>query len=987
MAVTRRFPAMLVKRKKCFRILLVFFAIFSVFVPQVISAERFEYSQPPVIKVFCPEGNGMVKHIAQGKNVKHSGYIYDYLYEIGQYNNWLYEFVEDEGLSVVEMLEQDKAHIAAGIGTAYTEDNSIFISKREFIKMPAGLYAMSSDRKEYDLPRILKGQRIGFISGYQLNTVFEKYLSDNNIKSEIIYYDNIRQVDDAMQSGVISYSFIIGNPAGRGYLKILNFGSEPLYFAALAKNAGMIQKLDLAAEAVDEIDPDFTENLFVKHFDKKDRHRPSFTTEEIEYLSSAGPVKVGSCLAGYPFEFRQDTNTAKGIGPDIVEILREYTGLKFSIINTRDYTEAMQGVRAGKIDLLPYVKRNFDHGLFHNYRMTQPYLKIPVVMVTREDNGKSPSQIALPVSFSLSEKIREMYPKASVLYFSSVAECFKIIEQKKADMVFTNSDAAEYLLSFGKYSDMNISVVKGLFEEAAMAVSKKADPRLFSIINKALGAVPDSRLNELTIKYSLGARRRDFRDIAKIYPVEIGFTAAAVMAVITLLLAFTAAGKYREKKKMEDLYYRDQVTGYNSFSAFLEKAEKIIKFSPERRFAIVRMNIVEFKFINDTLGYAAGDSVLRKISDMLNEFADKECETFARIYADKFVMLLCYVSSSDLGSRIDMLCHKFTELSERISGSPIIVNGGICVMDRKDMTIKTAVDHAAFAEKELLGHRHSNAFIYYSDKVLQDIGNEKAIERSMREALKNGHFVPYLQPKVNCRTLKVVGAEALARWIDPEKGVIMPGDFIPYFEKSGFITELDLYIFEQVCAILRKWIDAGKEPVPVSCNFSYRDICDGTLGKIRDVVDKYNIPKEMLEIEITETMAIENLDTLSIYGSEINRYGLKLCVDDFGAGYSSISLLQKMSIDILKFDRELIVRGTEKKFSEDILKGLIKTLKKHSVQIICEGIETEGQRDFVRSMGCDVIQGFLYSQPLPVEEFEKKYLKTRHKKRAEPGAS
>jgi len=160
-------------RKKYSGIFLVFLAVVSVFISQDISAETFEYSQPPVIKVFCPEGNGMVKHIAQGKNVKHSGYIYDYLYEIGQYNNWLYEFVEDEGLSVVEMLEQDKAHIAAGIGTAYTEDNSIFISKREFIKMPAGLYAMSSDRKEYDLPRILQGQRIGLVSGYQLNTAFE----------------------------------------------------------------------------------------------------------------------------------------------------------------------------------------------------------------------------------------------------------------------------------------------------------------------------------------------------------------------------------------------------------------------------------------------------------------------------------------------------------------------------------------------------------------------------------------------------------------------------------------------------------------------------------------------------------------------------------------------------------------------------------------------------------------------------------------------
>ena len=336
----------------------------------------------------------------------------------------------------------------------------------------------------------------------------------------------------------------------------------------------MIQKLDLAAEAVDEIDPDFTENLFVKHFDKKDRHRPSFTTEEIEYLSSAGPVKVGSCLAGYPFEFRQDTNAAKGIGPDMVEILREYTGLKFSIINTRDYTEAMQGVRTGKIDLLPYVKRNFDHGLFHNYRMTQPYLKIPVVMVTRKDDSTSPSRVALSASFSLSEKIEELYPKASLFYFSTVEDCFNAVERGHADAIFTNSDAAEYLLSFGKYSDMNISVVKGLFEEAAMAVSKKADPRLFSIINKALSAIPESRLNEITIRYSLRAKRKDFRDIAKIYPLETGLTVSATITAAVILLGFIAVGKYREKKKIEDLYYRDQITGYGSFNAFLEKSEK-----------------------------------------------------------------------------------------------------------------------------------------------------------------------------------------------------------------------------------------------------------------------------------------------------------------------------------------------------------------------------------------------------------------------------
>ena len=964
-------------RKKYSGIFLVFLAVVSVFISQDISAETFEYSQPPVIRVYCSEENGLIRHIAKGKKIKHSGYICDYLYEIAQHSNWLYEFIPDEGLSAAEMLDLDRADIVVGIGNAFSEDHGASMSEKAHVELPVGLYTISSNIKKYDLSEKLNGQRVGLVTGYRSNKFFEEFLSDSNIKAEIIYYDNIRQADDAIRAGVTSYSFIAGNAAGKGYTKILAFDRELIYFASHAKNAGIIRTLDQAAYAVDEINPNFTEELFIKHFGKEEERRSSFkfTKDEIEYLKNSDPVRVGSCLTGYPFEFRPDKETTQGMGPDMVEILREYTGLSFRTISTCNYTDAMQRIKAGEIDLLPYVKRNFAQGLLHNYSITQPYLKIPVVMVTRKDDSTSPSRVALSASFSLSEKIEELYPKASLLYFSTVEDCFNAVERGHADAIFTNSDAAEYLLSFGKYSDMNISVVKGLFEEAAMAVSKKADPRLFSIINKALSAIPESRLNEITIRYSLRAKRKDFRDIAKIYPLETGLAVSAAITAAVILLGFIAVGKYREKKKIEDLYYRDQITGYGSFNAFLEKSEKIIKLYPEKRFAVVRMNIVEFKFINDTLGYAAGDLVLRRICDMLNGFVNSECETFARIYADKFVMLLCYVSNSDLGGRVDMLCRKFGVLSDQIPGCPVIVNGGICVMDRKNMTIKTAVDHAAFAEKELSGHRHSNAFVYYSDRVLKDMGNEKIIESSMRKALKNGHFVPYLQPKVNCRTLEVVGAEALARWVDPEKGIIMPGDFIPYFEKSGFITELDLYIFEQVCAILRKWIDAGKEPVPVSCNFSYRDICDYTLERIRNAVDKYNIPKEMLEIEITETMAIENLDTLAVYGSEINRYGLRLCVDDFGAGYSSISLLQKMSIDILKFDRELIARGTEKKFSEDILKGLIKTLKKHSVQIICEGIETEGQRDFVRSMGCDIIQGFLYSQPIPVEEFEKKYLK------------
>ena len=199
--------------------------------------------------------------------------------------------------------------------------------------------------------------------------------------------------------------------------------------------------------------------------------------------------------------------------------------------------------------------------------------------------------------------------------------------------------------------------------------------------------------------------------------------------------------------------------------------------------------------------------------------------------------------------------------------------------------------------------------------------------------------------------------------------------FIPYFEISGFITKIDMYMFGETCRILKKWMDECKQVFPVSCNFSYLDILGNNFTKYLKIMsERHGVPPELLELELTESVAAQHIDVVNSSGKELSNYGFRLSIDDFGAGYSSLSLLQILKIDVLKLDRTFIQRGLEGKLAHDLVSSLVSTFKNNSIQIVFEGIETEEQGNFVKSLGCSIVQGFYYSKPLPLSEFEEKYL-------------
>ncbi|WP_236879340.1 putative bifunctional diguanylate cyclase/phosphodiesterase [Clostridioides difficile] len=243
----------------------------------------------------------------------------------------------------------------------------------------------------------------------------------------------------------------------------------------------------------------------------------------------------------------------------------------------------------------------------------------------------------------------------------------------------------------------------------------------------------------------------------------------------------------------------------------------------------------------------------------------------------------------------------------------------------------------------------------------------------MNKALEKGEFIVYYQPKYSLGDVnEIEGAEALIRWNSPEFGFISPIDFIPLFEKNGFIVNIDMFVFEEVCKTLNKWINKGYTPVPISVNMSrvhlYRD---NFIENITDLISKYNISPEFIELELTESVVFDNLNILIDIMKKIKEIGFLISMDDFGSGYSSLNLLKDLSFDILKLDRGFLIETTDTKRGKIIISKIVEMAKAIDIKVICEGVETYEQVEFLKEIGCDKVQGYLFAKPMVLDEFEK----------------
>ncbi len=416
----------------------------------------------------------------------------------------------------------------------------------------------------------------------------------------------------------------------------------------------------------------------------------------------------------------------------------------------------------------------------------------------------------------------------------------------------------------------------------------------------------------------------------------------------------------------------DEITGLSRRRDFCLEIEKIVADNRSKDYALFYFDIIKFKAINDLFGFDEGDRLLIYIAKKLRD------ETLAavcscRVSADRFAFL-ADLSANSIDNIVSSLTNQIKSygLSFEVS-----LNIGIYLSPNTSESGNTMLDKAILAQKKIKGS-YTNKVNYYNEHLRDEMLSEQEISGAMSTALGDEQFIVYYQPQYNHSTGMIIGAEALVRWQHPEKGLISPALFIPIFEKNGFITRLDLYVFEKVAAFIRRSIDRNYAIVPVSVNFSKHDIfSENFVDNLEKIRNKYNVPSKYLRIEITESILIGNNNAINEILSRLHDCGYIIEMDDFGSGYSSLNVLKDLDVDIIKLDMKFLGTSGLKNRGGTILSSIINMAKWLGLPVIAEGVETVSQADFLNSIGCDCIQGYLYSRPIPEEEYEK-LLSGRH---------
>lgn len=455
---------------------------------------------------------------------------------------------------------------------------------------------------------------------------------------------------------------------------------------------------------------------------------------------------------------------------------------------------------------------------------------------------------------------------------------------------------------------------------------------------------------------------------------------AAAFGIFLFFLFRLSRISTRNRAMLECLAYTDPLTGSRNYQKLLLDGEAFIASAGGRRFAVWYSDIKKFKYLNDILGYQAGDAILRKLAGLLEKDAG-DSSLFCRVSADNFAGIRFYQEKSELVSWFQSLPRELS--AEKMdTGDRLHIEmsmGFYCPEDAgkagkavECLPLNDMINRANMAQKAAK-QREGSRYAFFTSRIREQNLKETEMESAMESALEQGEFELYLQPKVNIRNGdRIGGAEVLARWRSREKGFLSPGEFIPLFEKNGFIVQLDRYMFEQICKWLRGYLDEGRPPLNIAINVS-------RLGLVQEhfveyyaaIKEKYAIPDRMLELEFTESLILDDSEEFRSVVLQLQDKGFICSLDDFGAGYSSLNVLKNLPIDVLKLDILFFRGGVDIRRERIVISNVIAMARELNIKTIAEGVETLEQVEFLRGTGCDLVQGYVFARPMPLPDFDR----------------
>ena len=436
----------------------------------------------------------------------------------------------------------------------------------------------------------------------------------------------------------------------------------------------------------------------------------------------------------------------------------------------------------------------------------------------------------------------------------------------------------------------------------------------------------------------------------------------------------------KEQKAKDELKYfasHDSLTGLPNRYSYTEKITSLINSkNKENNFALIFMDLDNFKTVNDSLGHTLGDMLLKKVTQRLNSELTG-FDTLYRFGGDEFVLLTSNIKSKDQLKEAVIKIHEVLKKPFMLKNYEVYTTAsiGISIYPEDAKDAETLLRNADVAMYDAKQSGRSN-YSFYSSMILNVSANRLILESELYKALENKELFLLFQPQVSLDTEKIVGVEALIRWQHPTNGLISPLEFIPIAERNGLIIPIGEWIIDQACEQLALWKDTDMRTTTVSINISAKQLLHQDLySYIELAIDKTQINGKYLELEVTESVVMENINETIKILTRLKKLGVSISIDDFGTGYSSLSYLKKLPIDKLKIDREFIKDIPNDKDDIAITNAIISMSKSLSLKIVAEGPETKEHISFLQMSKCDIAQGFYYSKPVPITEVEELALK------------
>lgn len=459
----------------------------------------------------------------------------------------------------------------------------------------------------------------------------------------------------------------------------------------------------------------------------------------------------------------------------------------------------------------------------------------------------------------------------------------------------------------------------------------------------------------------------------------IGILFISIIVLVIGLLIYGYRISLKNNRELARYAYYDPLTGAYNFLYFKQQGKQA--FIKDNKCSIVVLNIRQFKFFNEIFGNDQGDKLLTHIKNAI-EANLKENEFCCRDTADQFYLFLSDNQRDVIQKRIEKMTQEIVSLNDLLhTNYHLKIQCGVAIStdQEEQISFDNLMVRVMFALAKAKENMQTSIW-FYDEKLHKQEKMDNYIESHMNQALKDNEFKFFLQPKISLKDNSLQSAEALVRWKTSDGQFIFPNQFIPIFEKSGFCVELDMYMFEQACKQIRNWIDQGIEPIGISVNQSKLLFYEADyVERLHRLVDQYQISPKLITLEILEDLVIDNVEEVNNKIKSLHKIGFQVSLDDFGTGYSSLNILGKLDIDELKLDKgflqEVFVENNFR--TRIIIEEIVNLAKILSISTVVEGVETKECNDFIKKIGCDFGQGYLYDRPISIKEFNQKYFNSK----------